>query len=118
MNINKPMSMSVKEYLIRTLAVKLTVNEKMIEAVVKHQFQSAHSALDINKSVEISGFGKFVFNTKKGKKKVEKLKIKIDAMKRIIDNEKCTQEARRKAEVVYGNTLEQLNLLKQAVDEL
>ena len=57
--MNKPQSMSHKDFLIRTLAVKLSVNEKMIEAIVNHQFQSANEAMDLNHSIELSGFGKF-----------------------------------------------------------
>ncbi len=36
---DKPISLSVKEYLIRRMAVKMRISEKMIEAVVNHQFQ-------------------------------------------------------------------------------
>ena len=62
--MDKPISMSVKDFLIRTLAVKMMTSEKTIEAVVNHQFQSANEAMDLNSSVEIAGFGKFFFNNK------------------------------------------------------
>ena len=70
---DKPVSLSIKDYLIRKMAVKMMVSEKTIEAVVNHQFQSAHEALAKHKSLEISGFGKFLFNTKKAQKLLEKL---------------------------------------------
>jgi len=57
--MDKPISMSVKDFLVRTLAVKMMMNEKMIEAVINHQFQSANVAMDLNNSIYISGFGKF-----------------------------------------------------------
>ena len=41
---DKPISLSVKDYLIRKLAVKMMTSEKTIEAVVNHQFQSAQQA--------------------------------------------------------------------------
>lgn len=116
--MNKPISMSVKEFLIRTLAVKLAVNEKTIEAVVNHQFISANEAMDVNKSVEISGFGKFMLNVKKGQKKIEKLNIKMKIMQGIIDNVDSTEEQKRRAKVVYDKTLEQLNLLKPIIYEV
>lgn len=62
---DKPISLSVKDWIIRKMAVKLMMNEKTIEAVVNHQFQGANDALLRNNSLEISGFGRFVFNEKK-----------------------------------------------------
>ena len=67
------MSMSVKDYLIRIMAVKEMMSEKTIEAIVNHQFQSANLALQEHYSVEISGFGKFLFNHKKALKKLDKM---------------------------------------------
>ncbi len=69
---NKPISLSVKDWIIRKMAVKLMVNEKTIEAVVNHQFQGANDALSKNNSLEISGFGRFVFNDKKAIKMLAK----------------------------------------------
>lgn len=70
--MDKPISLSVKDFLIRKLAIKMLVPEKTIEAVVHHQFSSANEAITkaVNKSVEVSGFGKFIFNHKKAKKKL------------------------------------------------
>ncbi|MFN9901185.1 MAG: HU family DNA-binding protein, partial [bacterium] len=68
---DKPISLSVKDYLIRKMAVKMMVSEKTIEAVVNHQFQTAHDAIFQHKSLEISGFGKFFFNEKKAHKMME-----------------------------------------------
>lgn len=76
--MDKPISLSVKDYLIRVLAPKMMMGEKVIEAVVNHQFQSANEALLHNKSVEISGFAKFIFNQKKADKRMEFLLQKRD----------------------------------------
>lgn len=55
----------------------MVVSERVIDQVVTHQFNSAEDATKNNNSIEISGFGKFVFNQSKAKKKIEKLeKIK------------------------------------------
>lgn len=69
---NKPISLSVKDWIIRKMAVKLMMNEKTIETVVNHQFQEANDALLRNNSLEISGFGRFVFNEKKAIKMLAK----------------------------------------------
>jgi nucleoid DNA-binding protein len=79
--MDKPISLSVKDYLIRTLAPKMLTSEKVIDAVVTHQFSEANVAMKDNASVEISGFGKFYFNHKKALKKLdmlERLKVKME----------------------------------------
>jgi len=71
--MKKPQSMSVKEWLIKKMAISMVVSEKIIDAVVTYQFDSANDALNVNKSVEISGFGKFYFNQKKALTQYNKL---------------------------------------------
>jgi nucleoid DNA-binding protein len=67
---NKPFSMSVRAWIVNKMAVDLFVPEKVINAVVAHQFDSARTALHNNNSVEISGFGKFLFNKKRAANKL------------------------------------------------
>lgn len=110
--MDKPMSMSVKDYLIRTLAVKILTSEKTIEAVVDHQFQSANEAMAINDSVEISGFGKFFFNSKKALKKIKALEAKQRAMERFISSEDSTEQRKKSAAVTLEKTLIQIEQLK------
>jgi hypothetical protein len=55
------------------MAISMVVSEKIIDAVVTYQFDSANDALNVNKSVEISGFGKFYFNQKKALTQYNKL---------------------------------------------
>ena len=103
--MDKPISMSVKDYLIRTLAVKIMVSEKTIEAVVNHQFQSANEAMDLNNSVEISGFGKFFFNNKKAVKRVGALNAKKGALENIIADDKSSEQKKKSARVTLDKTL-------------
>jgi len=70
--------MSHKEYLVRALSIKLAMSEKTIEAVVNHQFQSANEAMDTNHSLELSGFGRILFNNKKAIKKLATLEAKLE----------------------------------------
>ena len=71
---DKPMSMSVKDYLLRLMSIRGNISEKTLEAVVNHQFESAQKAMQVPDefSVELSGFGKLFFNYKKAKKKLER----------------------------------------------
>jgi len=78
MEYNKPKSMSHKEYLVRALSVKLAISEKTVETVINHQFQSANEAMDVNHSLELSGFGRIVFNNKKAIKKLAALETKLE----------------------------------------
>lgn len=78
MEYNKPKSMSHKEYLVRALSVKLAMSEKLIETVINHQFQSANEAMDVNHSLELSGFGRILFNNKKAIKKLAALEAKLE----------------------------------------
>lgn len=115
--MNKPQSMSIKDYLIRILASKLMVNEKTIDRVISHQFRSANEAMTCNNSVEISGFAKFVFNKKKAVKKLQALMRKQKIQQAIVDNEESTTEQVRKAKVIVKDTINRINLLKLTIDD-
>jgi nucleoid DNA-binding protein len=104
--------MSVKDYLIRTLAVKMLTSEKTIETVINHQFQSANEAMDLNNSLEISGFGKFYFNEKKATKRLGQLNAKKQAMEKIISDETTSEQKRRSSQVTLEKTEALINLLK------
>jgi nucleoid DNA-binding protein len=110
--MDKPISMSVKDFLVRTLAVKMMMSEKTIEAVVNHQFQSANEAMDLNNSLEISGFGKFYFNEKKATKRLGQLNAKKQAMEKIIADENTSEQKKRSSNVTLEKTEALINLLK------
>jgi nucleoid DNA-binding protein len=110
--MDKPINMSVKDYLVRTLAVKMLISEKTIEAVINHQFQSANEAMDLNNSLEISGFGKFYFNEKKATKRIGALNAKKTAMETIIADETTSEQKRRSSQVTLDKTEALINLLK------
>ena len=63
--MEKPSTMSVKEWIIKKMSINMVISEKTIDQVINHQFDSANDALNTNDTVEISGFGKFLFNKKK-----------------------------------------------------
>jgi hypothetical protein len=98
--------MTVRDYLVRTLAVKLMIPEKTVDAVVVNQFHEANAALQGNDTIEISGFGKFIFNQKKAHKKMEKMLSKDRLFREIIANPE-TSEAKRQSTInkLNNNTL-------------
>lgn len=69
---DKPASMSVREWITKKIATTVIVPEKVIKQVIAHQYDSAHEATLIFNSIEISGFGKFYFNTKKAEREMKK----------------------------------------------
>lgn len=96
------MSSDPKNMLIRTTAVKLAINEKIVQKVVDYQFKSAHEAMSNNHhTIELCGFGKFIFNNNKAKKKLESLQKTVD----ILQNELDHPETATKSPVFSKNVL-------------
>jgi hypothetical protein len=115
--MDKPISMSVKDYLVRTLAVKMMISEKMIETVINHQFQSANEAMDTNNSIEISGFGKFYFNTKKAIKRLVFLEKKRDDLQNIVDSPETKEAKLTKAHTYLKNVIIDIEYIKSKTNE-
>jgi nucleoid DNA-binding protein len=88
--------MSAKDYLIRILSVDMAFPEKTIAAIVDHQFQSANEAMDTNKSLEISGFARFMFNDKKAIKKMATLHKKLEYYTEKLEDNYLTEANRVK----------------------
>ena len=102
--MEKPDRMVLREWLIKKVATTLIVPEKVVNAVITHQFDTAYEALETNNSVEIYEFGKFVFNVKKAEHEIKKhLSQKEMYEKRLEDedvSEKLKHKARLKLETV------------------
>jgi len=115
--MDKPINLSMKDYLIRKLAVKLMTPEKTLEAVINHQFQSANEAMHINKSVEISGFGKFIFNEGKA---IRKMSMYLDIEKALLNNLSKPDLSEGKQKLVnmkLATTRTNIELLKPKLNE-
>lgn len=110
--MDKPISMSVKDYLIRIMAVKTMTSERVIEAIVNHQFQSANEAMSQHNSVEISGFGKFFFNTKKAEKKMASMLKNKTLFEGFLANPELSEQKRKSIENVLSNTNKAIEALK------
>lgn len=55
--------------------------------MITHQFNSAHDALKNNNSIELSGYGKFLFNLKKAKTKIKKLEKVQESYENMLKDE-------------------------------
>src|SRR5688572_8805261 len=103
--MDKPISMSVKDYLSRLLSIKTNIPLKTIEAIVEHQFQGANEALKANYSVELSGFGKFLFNHSKAHRKYIKNLSKKRLFESQVNNPLLSEQKRSSAQTKLENTI-------------
>lgn len=90
--MDKPISMSVKDYLIRVLSIRTNTPVKTIEAVVNHQISGITAAIQKPgiHSVEMSGFGKWLFNHRKLQRKWEKNLSKERVFLKLLQNPDLT----------------------------
>lgn len=109
--MERPVSMSVKEWIIKKMSIKLVVPEKTINDVITHQFDSANDALNLHKSLEISGFGKFHFNQVKAEKQMVKFLSQKDMYENMLSQE-LTPQKRKNTEVRLENVNNYIKYLK------
>jgi len=96
---------------VKKMSVGMVVSERVIDQVITHQFNSAEDATKTQNSIEISGFGKFVFNSSKAVKRIEKLeKIKKNYEHQLAENTLPT----KKLDVIKSK-LSNLNLTLNSI---
>jgi len=115
--MEKPRSLSVKDFLIRKMSIKMLIPEFTLDAVISHQFQAAQQAMVGTKSVEVSGFGKFLFNQKKAQKKMEKYISQRELFYRLMNDENISPQRRNNARLKYETALLSINTLKPKLNE-
>lgn len=57
----KPNKLPLKNHLIKKIAIKMRISESIVETVINDQFKGVAKAMLTQDSVEITGFGKFMF---------------------------------------------------------
>ena len=115
--MEKPQSMSMKEWIIKKMSINMVISEKVIDAIVVHQFDSANDALNIHKSVEISGFGKFYFNDKKALTQYNKLLAIKKAYERMLSDENITATKKNAVEFKLQILESSIKTLKPKINE-
>lgn len=114
--MDKPVSISVKAFIIRKMSVRSMVQENIIEMVVNHQFESALDAMNTCDSLEFSGFGKLFFNRKKAVKKLKKFSDHIDYLKGILDNPSTSEIKRRNTQLRIESLVKNFNYLNDKLN--
>jgi nucleoid DNA-binding protein len=111
----------IKEYIIKRLAVnKVTdklISEKTMDLVISHQFESAIKAMSSHNTVEISGFGKFLFNFKRAQKELTKYEKIREHYTSLLQNTTLSEEQRESLEDKLAIANDGIKNLKPRVDE-
>ena len=115
--MSRPLTVPIKDWMIKNLSKEKNISERTIQCVIAHQAEGATRALRRCHSIEFSGFGKFLFNRKKAAIKLGKLLEMEPRMKAIIDSPEEGIGKRRNIEIKYKVLLEEINLLKFLLDE-
>jgi hypothetical protein len=112
--MDKPVSMSTKEYLIRKMSLETNTPIKIIDAVVAHQMQGLNQAIqdDLIFTAELSGFGKFLFNHKKAQKKYEKHLSKENVFTNILAKSDITDKQKHSYTLKLRSTEQWLEGIK------
>ena len=115
--MDKPSTMPIKEYLLRVLSVRNNIPLKTLEAVVNHQFDELVEATRTKTSVELSGFGKFLFNKKKAYKYYQKHISKIEMAERKLNEPLASEAQLRKYGIIKEQSIKIVQDLKPRMDE-
>lgn len=67
----------LKDHLISGVAKRMQMSEQVVEAVVMHQFKGIVKAFQTCHSVEMTGFGKFLFQPLKANKVLKALETEV-----------------------------------------
>ena len=94
---------SLKDVLIKQVAVQMELSESLVRNVISFQGEDAAKAAHVHNEIEFSGFGKFLFSKTKTKRK-------------IMNMEKKLEEGRVREEDMERYLLHMENL-KQRIDE-
>ena len=111
------MSLPIKEQIIKKLAINRVakdklVSEKDIEAVITHQYDSAYKATFLNNTIEISGFGKFIFSQKKGNEELTSLFSVEKNLLAMLENPELSANDKRKTELKLKTVQTNIKQLK------
>lgn len=113
--MDKPTTLSVKDWIIRNMSTEMSIQERIIHAVIDHQFNSARLAMDTGTSIEFSGFGKFMFNRKRAVTKYLKFLHMKEGMEYIINDEKTDDKKRGYTQFKLGFLLGDIKLLERKI---
>lgn len=116
--MNRPVTMSEKDYLMKVMSVRMNIPLKTVEAVVNHQFTSMNKSFQTDNiySIEMSGFGKFTFNHKKAKRKMDKNLSKELYFSSKLENPDLSDKEKTSLTLKLENTRKWMQGVKNKID--
>jgi len=116
-NLNKPISLAIKDFLIRKIAIKYMRPEEDIHKIIMNSFEEANKATASANEVEISGFGKFMFSENKAKKIYRKMLLCINKYNRDLANtQPGDSKNQNKLLKKIASAQEVINFIKTRID--
>ena len=73
--------MSHRDWFVKQLANSLNMDVKIVDQIIRHQFDTTIAALQKNKTVEISGFGTLKWNDRAAQKRLDVMDGKIRTLR-------------------------------------
>lgn len=113
---NKPPSVSVKDWLISHTAKELEADEALCEQVVSWVYLKAREAAPSNNSIELSGFGKLIISPGKAKRKLIKLKGRLERCREWLAEAKTEEEIAEWTNK-HATALTNYNNLKKRIED-
>lgn len=117
--MSKLSSTNIKDLLISKLAKRFNLPPRTIEAVVNNQIQGMQTAFQTDSifSLEMSGFGKWIFNHKKAQKKLEKNLSKLKYFYSVAEDPNITDKKRESNLNKLTNTQAFISTLKPKLEK-
>lgn len=91
---DKPISMSIRDFLIKKISIDKKRSPEEIFKIISFQFDEASLATETCNSIELSGFGKFMFNEKKANKQMIKYNQQVALFTKKIESSTSENEIR------------------------
>jgi nucleoid DNA-binding protein len=107
----------VKDRLIKKIASNSSQDLTVINAVINHQFDTIQKALVEHKTVELSGFGKFVFSDYRAKKLMAKYENQVFVFSQHLANATDEKE-RHKSSMKLNTALTNIKHLKPKITDV
>lgn len=114
----KPISKSVKDYLVEQLSEQMELPESVVNQVIRFQGMDALAHIDEVTSLEFSGFGKISVSPNKTVKKIKKKYRSLEIKREGIENPNVPQETKDKYTELIPILEEDINYLKMKYEQV
>jgi nucleoid DNA-binding protein len=113
--MDKPVSMSIKDWIIRRMSVDMAIPESIIKVVINNQFEGATEAMGKVNSIEFSGFGKFYFKTHRAYDKMRHYELIKKGFEVILGRGDMSPQKERALKLKIENAQRNVDILKSKI---